>query len=372
MSAGRHFNPAAPAGGMDLLEYEGKALFAEHGLSVPPSTVYRGGDVELPPGKRLVVKAQVRAGKRKAAGGITIVDREDAVDEADAMLGMDIEGHTVETVLLESFVDIRQEHYCSLSIARAAKAYTCVYSSEGGTGIEERAGQVDRFVFHTAEDLTEQFEALTTDPRLVAVVEALFETMRDEDAELVEINPLAETPQGFVATDAKIRLDEDAAFRHDWAYEAEDAEGLAAEAAEKGLQFVPLDGNVGVIGNGAGLVMATLDTLHHFEGRPANFLDIGGGADEETMRDAMDVVLQQDVDGAFINIFGGITRCDQVAEGILAYVEEEGVDVPLVVRMVGTNQDAGRRMLEEHGIHALDSMDACAEKIVELAGERDG
>lgn len=357
---------------MDLLEFQGKKLFRAHGLNVPDGVVYRGGDVDLPDGERLVVKAQVRAGKRKEAGGIQIVDRVDAVDTADAMLGTIIDGHTVGAVLIEAFVDIQQEHYLSLSIDRAAKAYTGVYSSEGGSGIEERSSRVDRFTFYTADDLVEQFEALTTDPALVEVAENLFHTMQAEDAELVEINPLVETNSGYVATDAKVRLDEDAAFRHEWDYGREDKDGLEAEAAERGLQFVPLDGNVGVIGNGAGLVMATLDTLHHFDGKPANFLDIGGGADTATMRDAMDIVLKQDVDGVFINIFGGITRCDQVAEGIISYVKAEHVDVPLVVRMIGTNQEEGRKLLEEAGIHALDSMDACAEQIVDMAGERDG
>ncbi len=354
---------------MDLLEHAGKDLFARHGVPVPDRALYNGGDVELPPGDRLVVKAQVPAGKRKKHGGIEIVDRDDAVDAADAMLGRDVAGHTVDAVLIESFVTIAAERYLSLSIDRAGKAYTLLYSPDGGSGIEQRDEAMVRIHGYGRDDIAERMVDAGVPDAVQETALQLYGLMRDEDALLVEVNPLVETETGeTMATDAKVRIDDNALFRHDWADDSE-LTGLEAEAAEQGLEFVSLDGSIGVIGNGAGLVMATLDSIDAFGGSPANFLDVGGGADVATMEAAMDVTTRQDIDGLFINIFGGITRCDQIAQGIIDFVDRRGLDVPLVVRLVGTNQDEGKQLLEDAGIHAHDSMDACAETIMELTGD---
>lgn len=358
---------------MDLLEHEGKDLFAAHGVPVPDRELYTGGDVELPTSERLVVKAQVPATKRKAHGGIRIVDRDEAVDAADKMLGTDIEGHTIGAVLIESMLDIKQELYLSLSLNRAEKRFTCIYSEAGGSGIEdlaeEQPDKVHQFSFFTRRSLVQKLGDVATVDGVAELAGNLYGTLRGEDALLVEVNPLAVTADGPVAADAKVRLDENAFHRHDREFDRDEATGLAGEAEAAGLEFVDLDGDIAIIGNGAGLVMATLDSIDHFGGAPANFLDIGGGADMEKMRDAMRITLKQaDVGGLFVNIFGGITRCDEVAQGIISFVEEESVELPMVVRLVGTNQEKGKQLLEDAGIHALDSMDACAEKIVDIVG----
>jgi len=358
---------------MDLLEYEGKQLFAKHGLSVPPSTLVDGEKVALPGGERLVVKAQVPVGKRKKYGGIKIVEREEAPSEARKMLGSGINGEKARKVLVEQFQDVQQELYISLSINRAGKNYHLVFSERGGSGIEEVAAEepeavhiIDFYEFDR-DKLREEFASggFEHAEAVADVAKTMYELMREEDALLMEINPLAVVESGLVAMDSKVRIDENALYRHEFSkYEERD---LESEAEEKGLEFVDLDGNIAVIGNGAGLVMATLDSINEFGGRPADFLDVGGGADFERMEDAMEVAMNQGhVDGLFVNIFGGITRCDEIAEGIIDFVDRTGMEIPMVVRMVGTNQEDGRRMLEENGIHALDSMDECAEQIVAL------
>lgn len=351
---------------MDLNEYRGKQLFAEHGITIPEGELISDAQsVRVPEAEKVVVKAQVPAGKRAKHGGIEIVDRSNAESAVEAMLGSDVAGYTVDAVLVEEAVDITDELYVSLSINRAGKNVHLVFSEEGGSGIESVADadpdSIHTFDFYTLDRdiLQEELAHLDYTDALVEVITDMYALLRAEDALLVEINPLVVTDQGgLVATDAKVRIDDSALYRH---------EEFGSDDGEE-LEFVPLDGNIAVIGNGAGLVMATLDSIHHFGGAPADFLDIGGGADVETMHRAMRKAMDQEhVDGMFINIFGGITRCDLVAEGIIDVVEETGMDIPLVVRMVGTNQDEGRAMLEENGIHALNSMDACAERITELA-----
>lgn len=353
---------------MDLLEYQGKELFAEHGIPVPDSTVIDDADAigTLPDADRLVVKAQVPATKRAEHGGIDIVDAEDAEDAADDMLGSEVAGETTDTVLVEEAVDITDELYVSLSMNRSGKNYHLVFSEQGGSGIESVADadpdavHVMDFYELDRDTLEREFNDIEQSEEIIGVIEHMHRLMRDADALMVEINPLVITEQGdVVASDSKVRLDENALARHEYDF--------LPEEDDETFEFVELEGNVAVIGNGAGLVMATLDSIHAFGGSPADFLDIGGGADFETMKDAMRVAMRMGhVDGMFVNIFGGITRCDEVAQGIIDFVEEENLDLPLVVRMVGTNQDEGRQMLEEHGIHALDSMDACADKITEL------
>lgn len=355
---------------MDLLEHEGKQLFAEHGIPVPDSAVFPTDTEDLPRGERLAVKAQVPATKRKKQGGITIVDRDEADAAIEHMLGADVAGYTADTVLVEEALDIATEWYVSLSINRAGKNYHLVFSEHGGSGIEERAQDEDAvhildFYELDRSRLEREFKHIEQSCQLVDIILTMHDVLREEDALLVEINPLVVTADDeLVATDAKVRLDENALYRHEFGFLQA---GPATDTDETGLEFVELDGNIAMIGNGAGLVMATLDSIHHFGGKPADFLDIGGGADFETMKDAMQVAMRMDhVAGLFVNIFGGITRCDEVAQGVIDFVDEHDMDIPLVVRMVGTNQQKGRDLLEEHGIHALDSMDACAEKIVEL------
>ncbi len=353
---------------MDLLECHGKQLFEEYGIPIPDGMV--ATDVAeldaLPDSEQVAVKAQVPATKRAEHGGIVIVDASEAADAVAEMLGSTVDGNLVETVLVEECVDIAEELYVSLSLNRAGKNYHLVFSEEGGSGIETVA-DADPDAVHVVDfyeldrdALAREFSDIEQSGRVIDVIEQMYRMLREEDATLAEINPLVVTADGeVIAADAKVRLDENALYRHEFDF--------VPDEDDETFEFVELEGNVAVIGNGAGLVMATLDSIHQFGGEPADFLDIGGGADFETMKVAMRVAMEMDhVDGMFVNIFGGITRCDEVAQGIIDFVEAEDLELPLVVRMVGTNQTEGREMLDDHGIHALDSMDACAEKIVEL------
>ncbi|MDY6777126.1 MAG: ATP-grasp domain-containing protein, partial [Candidatus Nanohaloarchaea archaeon] len=325
---------------MDLLEYEGKQLFARHDLPLPDRRLYTGDDIDLPDWQQTVVKAQVPAGKREEHGGIIITNTGDALQEAEKMLGTTIQGEQVDAVLLEEKASIQQELYISLSINRADKGYHLVFSEQGGSGIEEVA-ETDPDAIHVLDfyefdrqTLEEELDATGFDQAagVAAIAEKMYRLLREEDALLVEINPLAVTPNGLLALDSKVRLDENALYRHDFQFQHEGQDGLEAAAEKAGLEFVDLDGSIAVIGNGAGLVMATLDSINHFGGRPADFLDIGGGADFEKMKKAMDIAMQQEsVNGVFINIFGGITRCDEVAQGIIDFVESRDMEVPLVV-----------------------------------------
>lgn len=356
---------------MDLLEFQGKHLFEQHGIPIPAGAVVSAGqDEAFPDAEKLVVKAQVPAGKRADHGGIKIVDPADADATAKDMLGATVANEPVDAVLVEECLDIADELYISLSINRSGKNYHLVFSEQGGSGVESVADadpdaihMYDYYEFDRVA-LQREFDDVEQSEQIIDILEKMHAVLREEDALLVEINPIVLTTQKeLIATDAKVRLDENALYRHEFDFVQDDEDG-------SGLEFVPLDGNIAVIGNGAGLVMATLDSIHHFGGSPADFLDIGGGADFETMKEAMRIAMgQEHVDGMFINIFGGITRCDEVAQGVIDFVDEENMELPLVVRMVGTNQQEGREMLEDHGIHALDSMDACAEKIVELTEE---
>lgn len=354
---------------MDLLEYQGQELFRRHGIPVPAGFLMGSG---LPDTEKVVVKAQVPVGKRADAGGIKVVDR-DMVDPAvEHMMQRTVAGEPVRDVLIQAYTEMDEELYMSLSVNRAGKDYHLVFTEEGGTGVEEIAEESPDAV-HTMdlhefdrEAIADEFSSRGFEyaEEATDIAEGLHSLMREEDGLLAEINPLGVTDDGLVAVDSKVRLDDNAAFRHDdWPCQPDSSEGL---------QFVELDGNIGVIGNGAGLVMATLDAIDAFDGSPADFLDLGGGSDIETVKEAMGQALELDhVEGLFVNIFGGITRCDEVAEGIIGFVEDRGVEIPLVVRMVGTNQAEGRQMLEDAGIHALDSMDECAEKIVELTEQRE-
>jgi succinyl-CoA synthetase beta subunit len=355
---------------MQLREYQGKQLFTTYGIPVPPSTLLNPGDPvpDTFPFSPIVVKAQVLQGKRQKHGLITLPP---PGTEQEAI--RTLREKTDAPVLLEKRLDVEQEHYLSFSVNRATRGYTVLYSEKGGIDIEQV----------TAEHITQHAlleKSGLADADLPSAVnnaaEKLFNLFVEEDCLLAEVNPLIQTPDGFVAADSKVILDDNAAFRHEDrdVTDTADRTPLEEEAHEDGLQFVELDGDVGVIGNGAGLVLATLDMIDHYGTSPANFLDIGGGADEESMEAALDLVLEQEPHprGVFINIFGGITHCDQIAHGIVDYLDDHPVDVPVVVRMIGTNQEQGRHILEENGIHALESMEEAAEKITALTQEKDG
>ena len=379
---------------MDLLEYQGKQLFARHGVPVPTgrpaSTVDEAIDAADEIGFPCVVKAQVQIGGRGKAGGIKVANnRAEAEEHAKAILGMDIRGLTVHEVWVEGASDIASEYYASVIFDRSAKAPLLMLSTKGGMDIEEVAESdphaiarlhVDPLVgFQDFHGRRLAFEA-GVDADVVrpvgAMLAKLYDVFVSEDATLVEVNPLIVTPDRQVkALDAKVTLDDNALFRHaDNAalrdVSAEDPQERMAK--ERGLTYVKLDGNIGILGNGAGLVMSTLDVVAQAGGKPANFLDAGGGSKAEAITQAVEVILSDDkVKAVLFNIFGGITRCDEVARGLIEAFNQIKPQVPFVVRLDGTNDKEGRQLLADanlQGVHAEATMDGAAAKVVELAG----
>jgi succinyl-CoA synthetase beta subunit len=391
---------------VDLFEYEGKQLFADHGVPIQQGKVAttpqqaREIAAELiaagKPG--VVIKAQVKVGGRGKAGGVKLAsDPDEAQAKAERILGMDIKGHTVRSVLVAEDIDIAQEYYLSFLLDRADRTFLSMCSVEGGVEIEEVARTkpealaripVSPLAGVDAAKAAEIIAAgrLPEEARAGAaeLAERLWDVFTGEDATLVEVNPLVLTGDGrVIALDAKVTLDDNAAFRHDWGQFADPgaADPLEARAKEKHLNYVKLDGQVGIIGNGAGLVMSTLDVVAYageeFGGvRPANFLDIGGGASAEVMANGLEIVLADpSVRSVLVNVFGGITSCDAVANGIVSAIGMlsaggEQVDRPIVVRLDGNNAAEGRRILEEAEIAVVEqvgTMDDAARRAAELA-----
>jgi len=378
---------------MDLLEYQGKQLFARHGLRVSDgkavTTVQDAVAAANEVGYPVVVKAQVLIGGRGKAGGVKLAaDEAEAREHATNILGMDIHGHTVRTLWIEHASDIATEYYASVLLDRSAKQPLVMFSVEGGVDIEEVAEQTpEKLIRHHVDALQglsrEEAVQIATDGKADAdVIEgvadalvALYEVWLDEDASLAEINPLIVTPAREVkALDSKVSLDEAALYRHPENQELADKENedpIERRAKEQGVQYVKLDGDIGILGNGAGLVMSTLDVVAQAGGRPANFLDAGGGSDAAKIKQAVELILANDaVKAVLFNIFGGITRCDEVAKGLIAAFADVKPTVPFVVRLDGTNDVAGRELLQEAAlpnVYAARTMNEAAEKVVALA-----
>jgi succinyl-CoA synthetase beta subunit len=381
---------------MDLLEYQGKELFARHGLRVSSGkavttvegAVEAAGEVGYP----VVVKAQVLIGGRGKAGGVKLAaDESEVRTHAQNILGMDIHGHTVRTLWIEHASDIATEYYASVLLDRSAKKPLVMFSVEGGVDIEQVAEESpEKLIRHHVDPLEglshEEAAGIATEGGADAdVVEgvadalvALYEVWLQEDATLAEINPLIVTPEREVkALDAKVSLDGNALYRHPENQSLSDSENedpLERRAKEEGVQYVKLDGDIGILGNGAGLVMSTLDVVAQAGGSPANFLDAGGGSDAEKIKQAVELILANDaVKAVLFNIFGGITRGDEVARGLIAAFDDIGVggkSIPFVVRLDGTNDVEGRRLLQEAAlpnVHAAETMNEAAEMVVALA-----
>jgi succinyl-CoA synthetase beta subunit len=384
---------------MDLLEYQGKQLFARHGLRVSSgeavTTVEDAAHVANEVGYPVVVKAQVLIGGRGKAGGVKLAANEDeAREHAANILGMDIRGHTVRTLWIEHASDIADEYYASVLLDRSAKRPLVLFSVEGGVDIEEVAEKTpDRLIRRHVDSLVgmsrEEAVKIATEGGADAdVVEgvadallALYEVWAKEDATLAEINPLIVTPDREVkALDAKVSLDGNALYRHpenQLLSDSENEDPIERQAREEGVQYVKLDGDIGILGNGAGLVMSTLDVVAQAGGSPANFLDAGGGSDAEKIKQAVGLILANDaVKAVLFNIFGGITRCDEVAKGLIAAFAEIGVgeeSIPFVVRLDGTNDVAGRALLQQAelpNVYTARTMNEAAERVVELAAEQ--
>lgn len=383
------------------MEYQAKELFAKHDVPVTLGIVANTPDEAKAAAEQLgvvVVKAQVKAGGRGKAGGVKLAKTPDeAKAHAEAILGMQIKGLTVNRVLIAPAADIADEYYFSFVLDRSNRSYLCIASVEGGVEIEEVAKTNPDAVRKIAIDpLTgvddakareivadAKFPAELTD-QAVNFIQKLWDVFVKEDATLVEVNPLARLADGTLeALDGKVSLDDNAQFRHDDHAKFEDraaADPLEAKAKDKGLNYVKLDGAVGIIGNGAGLVMSTLDVVayageKHGGVKPANFLDIGGGASAQVMADGLDVILNDvQVKSVFVNVFGGITACDAVANGIIGALELLGdkASKPLVVRLDGNNVEEGRRILNEakHPLVTLaETMDGAADRAAELANK---
>jgi succinyl-CoA synthetase beta subunit len=377
---------------LKLYEYEAKSILAKYGITTP-----RGGlainsrqareiadKLKMP----VAIKAQVLVAGRGKAGGILFAQSlEEAESNAEKLLNMNIKGISVKSVWIEEKISVKKELYFGITTDRFNRCFVAIASSIGGVDIEEVASKTPEKVIKTS--IIPQLGLRTFQTRDIArkmgysgnqmselakTLERLYCVGIENDAELIEMNPLAETTDGqFIAADARMIIDDNALFRHqDYRKKLLEGEGELSpqelEALNNDLAYVRLDGNIGVIGNGAGLVMATLDTIQYYGGKPANFLDVGGGAPSEKTALALKIVLSDPrVKILFINILGGITRCDEVAKGILEARQKLGVTTPMVIRLVGTNEEEGKRILTEAGIHVLESMEEAARRAVEMS-----
>jgi succinyl-CoA synthetase beta subunit len=379
---------------VDLYEYQGKELFRRYGIPVSDGRLATTPDEARAAAQELdgqvVVKAQVLTGGRGKAGGVKLAhDPADAAEKAHDILGLDIRGHVVRKLWIERASDIAKEYYLSVTLDRGAKQPLFMLTREGGVEIEQVAAESPDALARLHVDPLEGFQpyqarrliygAGIDDPneqkQIASIVEKLYRCFVDSDAILCEINPLIVTPAGDVkALDSKFTVDDSALFRHPEVAEMRDVEAadpLETFARARGVTYVKLDGEVGILGNGAGLSMSTVDVVVVAGGRPANFCDLGGGGDAQGVVDALEVITRDEqVRSIFFNIFGGITRCDEVARGILAALEQMTIDLPIVVRLDGTNAEEGRRILTDAApanLHVAPTMLEAAELAVRLA-----
>ncbi len=377
---------------MKLYEHEAKKIFAKYGIPIPKgevaTTPTQAREIAAKLNVPVTVKAQILVAGRGKAGGILFAGTpEEAELAAKRLLGVKMKGVRVPSVLVEEKISAKKELYFGITVDRAKRCYVAVASSEGGMEIEEVAAKMpDKIVkvfispiygfqpYHARQIARKIGYAGKQMLNLASTFFRLYRLAIDFDVELAEMNPFMEKPdEEFVAADTRLIIDDNALYRH-----VELKSRLTGgeieltpqelEAQKSGLAYVKLEGNIGIIGNGAGLVMATLDTIQLYGGEPANFLDVGGGASAEKMAAALNIILSDSrVNAVFINVLGGITRCDEIAKGILETRKRIGFAKPIVIRLVGTNEEEGRRILTGAGIHVLSSMEEAAEKVVEIA-----
>ena len=375
---------------MRLFEFEAKNVLKKYGISVPQ------GDVASNPneaeaiarqiGKPVVLKSQILvAGRGKAGGIVSADDTAEAKKVATNLIGSTIKESIVDSLLVEEKLDIAEQFYASITIDRQARRYIVLASTEGGVDIEETAQAfpekisrywVDPIAGFNQSEALEILNKLSMNKddaaKLGTILNILYTAAMENDAELVELNPLAKTASGeFVAADARMIVDDNAIFRHpeltERSTERVEDTPLEAEARKQNLAYVDLSGDTGIIGNGAGLVMATLDLVHHFGGSPANFLDIGGGGNVDiTKRGLLLVMSKPEVKAVLVNILGGITRCDIVAQALIEALNESSVKKPIAVRMMGTNEEEGNRMLREAGINSYPNMEKAVEEVLKI------
>ncbi|MEM1579269.1 MAG: ADP-forming succinate--CoA ligase subunit beta [Archaeoglobaceae archaeon] len=375
---------------MRLYEFQAKQIFAKYGIRIPfgkvAESVEEVKEIVKQLGGKAVIKAQVLVGGRGKAGGIKRAESvEEAVKIAEAMFGGSLKGEKIKRVYVEELLNIKEEWYLSITLDRVEKCFSLIFSSAGGVDIEEIATKFPEKIFKIKIDprwglwdyqIREMLSKAKINQQfwreLASIVKGIYRIFNELEAELVEINPLAVTSNGLVALDAKITIDENAIFRHrELESLREFADGLEGIAKREGLNYVKLDGNVGVIANGAGMAMATMDLIYLEGGKPANFLDIGGGAGIETTKRAFEILsMDENVKVIFMNIFGGITRCDEVAMGIVKAFKELNLSVPLILRLSGTNEEEGRRIIEQNlsgKVEVVRTMEEGAKRAVEVA-----
>lgn len=376
---------------MKLLEHEAKAIFSKHGIPTPygklADSPTKAREIATQLQTPVVIKAQVAVAGRGKAGGILFANSPgEAEHAARTLLSGQIKGTKPHSILVEEKTSIRRELYFAITIDRSARSYVAIASSEGGINIEKVATATPEkiikvfvdplhgFRSHHARQIAKKLGYRGNQMlNLAAIFRKLYEVALGYDAELAEMNPIAETLEGgFVAIDTRLIIDDNALYRHPQLKKRPteievDLTQQELEARETGLAYVSLDGNIGVVGNGAGLVMATLDAIELYGGKPANFLDVGGGANANRITAALNLVFSNpQAKAVFINILGGITRCDEVAKGILEAKRQTGCLKPIIIRLVGTNEEEGRRILAEAGFHILNSMEEAAEKVVTI------
>ena len=375
---------------MKLFEFEAKKILKDYGIRVPQSGMATNPEeaeaIAREIGRPVALKSQVLVSGRGKAGGIKFADNPtEAKKLASNLIGSSIKENVVTSLLVEEKLDIAEQFYTSLAVDRQAKSYVVLASSSGGVDIEEVAlvtpekitrywiDPLTGFSRQDALKVVSQLDISQGDAQeLASIIDTLYKVTMDYDAELVELNPLARTPSGeFIAADARIILDDNALFRHP-EFEARELERREdtpreAEARKQNLTYVDLDGDIGIIGNGAGLTMATLDLVNIFGGKPANFLDIGGGAPVEIIKKAVMLTTSKpEVKAVLINILGGITRCDLVAQGIIEGLNESAIKKPIAVRLMGTNEEEGAQILRQAGIHIYPSMEEAIREALKL------
>lgn len=362
---------------MKLFEYAAKEVFSRYDIpilrGIPVTEANEAGEAARKMGD-VFIKAQVLTGGRKKAGGIARArDQEEAKSIAKRILGMKIKGYPVKKLLIEEYRETIKEMYISITIDREAKSPVIMVSPEGGIDIEDIAREspekITRMHIHPLAGLHE-YQARTlanlldanSASEIFVIIKKLYRVFIDNDCQLVEINPLAKTTKGIIALDAKMVIDDNALFRHD--FREEETGSLEEKAKKSGMSYVDLEGDIGCIVNGAGLAMATLDMVEKYGGKPANFMDVRAGANEEQVKAALRIVSsKKNVKAMIINIFGGLTKCDDVARGIIDIFPELGI--PLVVRLSGTNEGQGRTLLEKYGVHMAISTEEAARGVVE-------
>ena len=354
---------------MKLYEYYGKELFKQYGIDVPNGRIVENKDdidkINIP--FPWVMKAQVLVGGRGKAGGIKIAkNSQEAKKIFDELIGMKIKDERVKKILIEEKIDIEKEYYLSFFLDRSKRQYLMIFSYEGGIDVEE-AEKVIKVYINPLVGL-QPYHLRKIDEKARDTAKKLYKLFIEKDCELVEINPLAISDGNAFALDSKIIIDNNALYRHpELSEENAELTPLEREAKEKRIAFVQLDGNIGVIANGAGLTMATLDALNEFNGKGGVFLDLGGTDDVNKVKQAFELMAKANQKVIFLNLFGGITKCDTVAKGIIEFLEENKLDCPVIARIKGMNEDIAREMLKKYVI-AIEDFKEAAKKAAELGG----